>query len=263
MDENQFQPTNQPTNPNRILDKFRPTTPEAQISRESPPADSWSKTKSLLRLAVKDERSVASRALEHTFHALTARNDSLQHQLGGVEEALKGKKRQKIKKHVLLLQQHDDWHGGAYFYSPRARKEAEVRYEVFERLQHEQEIAKADRKQLQHNSKILTEKLKEEKRVEREAAALVREKEKAERAAGVPERKAERERLHQACNAEKALRSSQKVKCKASQQLAAKVKRKHRPAAAVGGALEEPASPAPLPKITARGRHINLPKKFE
>jgi tRNA nucleotidyltransferase/poly(A) polymerase len=212
---------------------------------------------------VKDKGSAASRALEHTFHALSAQNELLQHELSGVEEALKDKKKQTTKQQILPLQQHDDWHGGAYFYSPRARKEAEVRYEVFERLQHEEELAKADRKQLQHNNKNIAEKLKEERRVEREAAALVREKDKAERAAGVAERKAEKERLKQARNAEKALQLSQNGKRKASQQPAAKLKQKRRAVAAVGGALEEPAPPAPPPKTTSRGRNVNLPKKFQ
>ena len=75
--------------------------PGSQLPRESPPADSWLQTKSPLRLAIKGKRSAASWALDHTFHALTARKDLLQHQLSGIEEALKGKKRQKIKKRTL------------------------------------------------------------------------------------------------------------------------------------------------------------------
>jgi hypothetical protein len=94
-----------PLKPNRILNRFRPTTPEAQLSRESPPADSWLKTKSLIRLAVKDKGSAASRALEHTFHALSAQNELLQHELSGVEEALKDKKKQATKQQILPLQE--------------------------------------------------------------------------------------------------------------------------------------------------------------
>jgi len=257
-----------PPNADVILDRFtqeKPTTPEAQLIASNDLGEpSWLKAKSLLHSVVKDKGSIEARALEGILHHLSTQNELLHYELDGAKEALTEKQKQSNKLKVLPLQSHEiEYHGGAKWWSPRARKEAEVRWEVSQRLEEEEAVRKADKKELQANKKLLEAKEKEEKRVAREAAALVREKEKTEKATQVAERKAERERLKEARNTEKALQLSQKGKRKALEPPAAKKTQKRRAVAAVGGPPAAAPAPALQPKVNSRGRHIKPPKKFE
>ncbi|KAF1969249.1 hypothetical protein BU23DRAFT_477608, partial [Bimuria novae-zelandiae CBS 107.79] len=58
-------------------------------------------------------------------------NKLIHYKLEGVKDALREKKKASIKRKVLPLQQHEEYYRGAVFWSPRARKEVEVRYKVF------------------------------------------------------------------------------------------------------------------------------------
>jgi hypothetical protein len=203
-----------PLNREAVLQRFRASTPDgSQSSKTSTSCYSggdWPKVETLVRKSVKDTSSSESRKILRTLHHLVAQNELIYHELEGVKDALKEKKQRSTKRRVLPLQQHEEYHGGAVFWSPRARREAEVRYQVFQRLEHEEELAKADRKQLKHNNKLLKEKLKEERRVGREAAKLVREKEKAELANQKAKHAAEKRRQKEARDAQKALQLSQR-----------------------------------------------------
>jgi hypothetical protein len=56
-----------------------------------------------------------------------------QYELRGIKEALAIKESVKDKKRVLLLYAHDlNWHGGAKWWSPLLKKEADARDAVFE-----------------------------------------------------------------------------------------------------------------------------------
>ena len=255
-----------PLNPNKVLDKFRPTTPETQSSRDSPipvySGKDWLKLKSLMRNVAKDVSNKESQRILRSFHHLSAQYELLNHEMQGIKETVVENKKHAAKQRALPLQQHEEWHGGAQFWSPRAKKEAEVRYEVFKRLEHEEERAKADRRQIRIKNKLLNEKLKEERRVEREAAKIVREKEKAEKAVQVAERKAGRERQKQAREAAKDTNLPQNRKRKASKLLTRQRKHARCAVYAVGSPLSAVAPSTPPPKIYSRGRHINRPGRF-
>ena len=148
-----------PPNANVILDRFdtkKLTTPEAQVIHAAGSEEpSWLKAKSLLHSVAKDKGSVEVGALEGILHQLSTQNELLQYELNGAKEVLTVKQKQKDQGKILPLMAHNiEWHGGAKWWSPSSRKEAEVRWEVQQRLEEEAEAAKATRKELQRKKKV-------------------------------------------------------------------------------------------------------------
>lgn len=76
------------------------------------------------------------------------------------------------------------------WWSPRSKREADVRDAAIEKYNAEQEAAKVTKQELKHQTKLLKEKEKEEKRVAREAAKVVRDQAKVEERAAIDARKA-------------------------------------------------------------------------
>lgn len=251
-----------PLNPSKILDRFIDDTSEASGSQESSTScysgEDWLKIQSLIRSAVKDERSKESRKLNRSLHHISIQNELLHHEMKGMKEALSTKKMHKKKAKVLPLQQREEYYGGAVFWSPSKRREAEFRYEVMQRLEMEKQLEKVERKELKKASKLYKEKLDQGKRVAREALKVEREKAKADKA----KQAAERARQQEARNAEKSLQLPQKGKRKASRPPTQNNKRQKREVAAVGGAKAAEVSAAPPTVTTSRGRSVNLPSKY-
>lgn len=248
-----------------VLRSFEVT--EASMSQESSTScysgEDWLKVQSLIRSAVKDERSKESRKLGRSLHHLSVQNELLHHEMKGLKEALttkkKHKKKHKKKQQVLPLQQREEYHGGAVFWSPSKMREAEFRQRVMEREEKEEQLKKAEMKELKQSNKLYKEKLEQEKRVAREALKIEREKAKAEKA----EQAAERARQRAARTAEEALQLSQKGKRKASWPPTQKNKRQKRVVDAVGGGAATEAVPPALAVTTRLGRRVNLPERFE
>jgi hypothetical protein len=88
------------------------------------------------------------------------------------------------------LQQREEYHGGAVFWSPRKKREAEARDETNKRLAEEDKLQKAQMKHLKTANALCNKKLKGERRVATVAKREEREKEKAEKAASAAARKA-------------------------------------------------------------------------
>jgi hypothetical protein len=190
-----------PPNADVILRRFRtPTpspirTPPEQIGPAAAPIEpNWLKAKRLLRSAVKDYRSAEAGALEQEIHQLHVQNELILHELQGIKQSIKDKKRKKAKQKVLPLYSHTlNRQGGAVWWSPHSKREADVRDAAIEKYNLEQEAVKKTRQELQHQTRLLKEKEKQEKRVAKEEAKERREKEKAEERAAIDARKAERE----------------------------------------------------------------------
>jgi hypothetical protein len=174
------------TNSDKILERFTNDALEALKSQESSTScysgEDWLKIQSLIRSAVKDERSKESRKLSRSLHHLSVQNELIHHEIMGLHEVLATKKKHKKKQRVLHLQQREEYHGGAVFWSLSKRREAEFRQRVIEREKKEEQLKKANRKELKASNKLYKEKMKEERRVAREAAKATREKEKAQQA---------------------------------------------------------------------------------
>ncbi|KAF1364441.1 hypothetical protein EJ07DRAFT_172453 [Lizonia empirigonia] len=229
--------TNQPTNPPNadvILRRFRtptpspPRTPLEQTGPATTPTEpNWLKAKTLLRSAVKDYRSAEAGALEQEIHQLHVQNELISHELQGIKQSIEDKKRKKAKQKVLPLYSHTlNRQGGAVWWSPHSKHEADVRDAAIEKYNLEQEAAKKTRQELQHQARLLGEKEKREKRVAREEAKERREKEKAEERAAIDARKAERERQKQARDAQQSIQLPNQGKRKAPRQLQPKTMKK-------------------------------------
>jgi hypothetical protein len=114
-----------PVNPDVILDRFRHTSSESLGSVSSGStaysAEDWLKACTTLQAEVKDSRSVGARKLGQTIHHLSSQVELLQVEVDGLRKKLyQNRKRQKQPSRQLDLQQHQEYHGGAMMWSPRA-----------------------------------------------------------------------------------------------------------------------------------------------
>ncbi|KAF2875808.1 hypothetical protein BDV95DRAFT_615764 [Massariosphaeria phaeospora] len=90
--------------------------------------------------------------------------------MDGIKQALSTKEKRKKKGKALDLQQRQEYHGRAVFWSPRKIREARVRQSVREQEEKEQQLQKAETAELRKAAKLYKEKIAEEKRIAREAA---------------------------------------------------------------------------------------------
>jgi hypothetical protein len=244
-----------PMDANVILRRFA-STPEAERSSSSKLSEhDWRKLDQLVRAAVRDTQQTESRKLRSSLHHISVQNELLQHENKGLREALSHKQRHKKKSKPLDLQQRQEYHGGAVFWSPRKLREARARETVRERDEIEQKLQKARAREQRDEAQAQRQVELEQRRVERERLKNMREKERAEKAAKRQRQKDERDRA-------KALQLSQKGKRKASRAPLSSKKRQKRSSSdrASAALLEEPS--AQPPKLTSRGRNVHLPKKF-
>ena len=101
-----------------ILRRFA-STPEAERSSSSGLSDNdWRMLNRLVRVAVKDTQQEESKKLSLSLHHISVQNELLKHENEGLREALQHKKKHKKKGKPLDLQQRQEYHGGAVFWSP-------------------------------------------------------------------------------------------------------------------------------------------------
>ncbi|KAH4900865.1 hypothetical protein HBI80_150040 [Parastagonospora nodorum] len=244
-----------PTNPRVILDRFR-TTPNEDPSEPSrlSPSD-WNQLQRLVRDAAKDGAQDGVRKLSVPLHHLQVQNELLRHENEQLRTALSYKKKHKSKGKALNLQQRQEYHSSAVFWSPRKFREAQAREAVRKQEEIEEKLQKARAKKQRKEARLQRQVELEERRVERQRLKVVREKEKAEK-------QAERERQKQQRNAEKAIQLSQRGKRKASQAVSSKEKRQKRVVDEIAAAQVQPAPSPPPTQVTSRGRNVKLPSKF-
>ncbi|EMD96351.1 hypothetical protein COCHEDRAFT_1201153 [Bipolaris maydis C5] len=148
-----------------------------------------------------------------------------------------------------------EYHGGAVFWSPRKIREAQAREAVRKRDEVEQKLQKAQDKQQRKELQLQRQVELEQKRADRLRLKEMRDAERAEKAA---------ERAHQieARNAQKAQHQAQKRSRTASRAPISKNKRQKRLVDDRAGDRAAPAASSIPPRITSRGRSVNLPQKF-
>jgi hypothetical protein len=259
-----------PPNADVILNRFKTPTPpiiSTPPQQTGPQAAStkpnWLKAKSLLRSAVKDKASDEVGMIKQIIHQLHVQLELAKYELKGVKQALTANEKKKDKKKVLLLYAHSiEWNGGAKWWSPSSKKEADARDAAFEAYHQQVEAEKATRRELQQTQKLLREKQKQQKQELREKEKEERARLNAVKAAEVAERKAARERQKQARDAAKAIKLPQRSKRKASQSTAPRKKQNRGAAAARSHRL--PTSPPRVAPTTTtrRGRTSTLPARF-
>jgi hypothetical protein len=256
-----------PVNADVILNRFRHTSPEGLLSVSSSStaysAEDWLKACTTLQAEVRDSRSVGARKLGQTIHHLSSQVEILQVELDALRKKLyQDRKRRKQPSRQLDLQQHQEYHGGAMMWSPRAFREARARMAVEERERQEEELKKAEMKELTAANKLYQDKIAEEKREQRAREKEAREKAKAEERAAIESRKAARQQAKADRDAAKALKLSQRGNCRTSKAPAVKQKPARR---AVGARSQlKPVTPPPPPRThkTRGGRTATLYNKF-
>ena len=190
-----------PPNPTPILDRFAHDQDLGHSSSSGLSDHDWRKMDRLVRSAVKDQGSQDTKKLRQSLHHLSVQNELLKHEIEGIKQVLSTKQKRRKKGKTLDLQQREEYHGGAVFWSPRKVREARTRQLIREREEKDQQLQKADRAELKKSAKLYKEKIQQEKRIAREVAKKEKEKEKAEKAA-------QRAAQKSAYDAEKALQLS-------------------------------------------------------
>lgn len=249
-----------PPDPSPILKRFNQETQLEQGSRESSTsvlsASDWRKIERLLRSTVRDIATEESRKLSQTVHSISVQKQILEHENQGLREALTNKKRRQTKGRALLLEEPDEWHGGAVFWSParvqRARDALTQQEAEKQELQHQ----KNEQKEIQKANQLLKARLQQEKRVARAEAQKARAKERADHATA--------RRLHQQARKaqkqrQKAIKLSQKGNQGASKAPQRPIKKK----IPVRAPAEEPVrTPATSTLSSRRGRIIKTPTRY-
>ncbi|KAJ8117808.1 hypothetical protein OPT61_g1085 [Boeremia exigua] len=254
-----------------VLDKLKPppspapaTPPEQTAITAAPTAPNWLKAKALLRQTVGGEGSAQLGPIEQVIHQLHVQFELIQHELNEAKEALKKQKQKPKQLKVLpLYTRQIERHGGAVWWSPSSKAEADARDRANQAYQEQLEMEKATKRELQLTRRLLKAKEDEEKRARRAIEKEERARLKAVKDAGIAERKAERERRKQLLNAEKSIQLPKQAKRKLPP---AAGPRKKQNRGGVGGgskpiAHERP--PTPPPKRGRYNREITLPKRFQ
>ena len=257
-------------NANVVLDKFKTTTPEraATTPNQTAPAavigePPWLKVKALFRAAVVENDEAAGRELMQYIHHLSVQNQLLQHQLQGAKEALTEKKKTKGKQKPLPLYAHTlEWHGGASWWSPTSKTEADAREAAYEAYSAEQEAAKATERELKKFQKLLKDERDEQARVRRAREKDERDKRRIQEREEIDECKAERERKKRERDSQKASQISQKDKRKVPQETVPRKKQNRGFAAVRSGGVAHEQPSAPVPTLNSRGRRILQPSKY-
>jgi hypothetical protein len=247
-----------------ILKRFCSRTPDEADQPKSSPvlADKdWRRMRTLVEDVVREGEEKSAKKITHSLCHLQVQNDLLLHENKGLHMALTTKKKHKKKGKTLDLQQRQEFHGGAIFWSPRKVNKA-CFCERIRKCEEEEELSqKANNKHMREQAALWTKKQKEDRRVEHESLKVEREREKKRKAAERAELQRKKQEAKEATAVQKAVQSSQSVKRAASQKAGSKAKKACIVHAAEGsGRGGEPAS-APPSKRT-KTRSINLPAQY-
>jgi hypothetical protein len=252
-----------PFKPDVVLKRFTARQPMLGDSSDSDSsalsASNWRQTESLLRQVVKNRGDPRAQKLSRAFHRISVQKSLLEHEVQGLRQALTNERLRRQQGKALPLEQLEDYHGGAVFWSPRKVKEARDRLRQQELEEEQQQLQKAERARVREERKQAKLQAVQEKRAARAAARIVREGEKARKAAEQTSRAAARrtqQRLRQALkNAQNSKKRSFKAAAKAGS-------RKRAAALPPGDGEASGAAAAPPPSQSRHGRTIKLPAKY-
>ena len=147
-----------PLNPSVVVDKSTQEYSEDSFANSDTSVYSgkdWLKTESLVRGIAVDKRCKNTRKVLRSLHHLSIQNQLLQDEIVGLKSALKQKKKHSKKNFNLPLQQLQEYHGGAVFWSSSKRQEAEHLYDVVQRLEMEEKLKKINDKEERNAAKAL------------------------------------------------------------------------------------------------------------
>jgi ATPase subunit of ABC transporter with duplicated ATPase domains len=159
------------------------------------------------------------------------------------------------------LQQREEFHGGAVFWSPRKLREARAR-ETVKRTEAEQlPLQKTHDRELKAAATLYKKKQAEAAKVERQRAKEERDQAKKARAEELAAARALKKHQHEAVTLQKSYDTPNKATPKASHS-AAKSPTKRRCVVSARSQPEAALEPPPPPPQTTRTRSIRRPKKY-
>ena len=251
-----------PFNPEVILQRFAISTPLSDSESSALSASNWRKTEGLLRQVVKDRGDKRAQKLSQAFHRISTRKSLLEDEVKGLREALINERTRRKRGKPLLLQEPEEYHGGAVLWSPSKVKEARDRQQLQEREEEQVQHQKAEASRLRKEARQEKVREKEMRRQARAAARLVREKEKAEKAEKAAEKASRAAARMTAKRLQQALKTSQKSKNR-SLKAPARATTKKRAVVRLAGSGEPQGAVAGAPAIQSRrGRAINTPSRY-
>jgi hypothetical protein len=252
-----------PLNPEAILKRFAEDSQSDRESRESSTsvlsASDWLKIKTLLQSAVDRKVTRETRKLSRTIHSISVQKQLLEHENQGLKEALVTKKRRSTRRKALPLEEPQEYHGGAVFWSPSKVQKAQENLHQQEAQEEQLQLQKSEAADARKASQQLKARLLQEKRVARAEARAARAKEKADQAA-------ERAQKQQAHRAQQQLRDRIKLAARRNKNTSrpkAKATQKKKPAVkAVDAAEAAGAASQPQQPQSRSGRNIKKPSRF-
>jgi hypothetical protein len=172
-----------PFDPEVVLRRFN-TSSSFSSNSESPTlsASNWRKTESLLCQVVKDWGDKQAQKLSQAFYQISTQKTLLEYEVKDLRKALINEKTCRKRGKSLVLEEPEEYHVGAVFWSPRKVKEAchwqRLKEHEEEQLQHQKAEANRHRKEARQ-AKAKAAQAKRQAKVE---ARIWREQEKADRA---------------------------------------------------------------------------------
>jgi hypothetical protein len=107
----------------------------------------------------------AARKLSLSLYYLQVQNELLKVENKGLREALEAKKKHTKHGKRLDLQQREEYHGRATFWSPRKIREAQFHKRTRKREEEEKKLRKSDAKKLKATTALLQKKQAEDRRM--------------------------------------------------------------------------------------------------
>ncbi|EOA85915.1 uncharacterized protein SETTUDRAFT_78617, partial [Exserohilum turcica Et28A] len=248
-----------PLNPEVILQRFSVPDPMSDSDSSALSASDWRRIERLLRQVVANQGDRQVKRLSQVIHSSSVQNSLLKDEVRKLREALINERTRRKRGKPLPLQEAEEYHGGAVFWSPRKVKEAHDRLRLQEEEQEQLQLQKADTIRQREETKQARAIEKEQRRQARLAVSLMRQKEREEKAIEKASRIAARKA---AKRLQKAIKTTQRGK-RSSLKAPTKATRKKRPIARPQGSEEPQGGAAGLPPSTSRcGRAIRTPTRF-
>jgi hypothetical protein len=176
-----------PFNPEVILKRFSTRQPTPGSSSDSDSSalsvSDWRKIRQLINQAVADRDQKKVSKLNQTIHRISVQKSLLEHEVQGLRQALANERLHRQRGKTLPLDQGEEYHGGAVFWSPSKVKEARDRLQQQEREEEQQQLQKADRARIREVQKQAKAQAIEARRKARAEARILRQAEKARKAA--------------------------------------------------------------------------------
>jgi hypothetical protein len=244
-----------PFNPEVILRRFN-TSPSSSGSESSAlSAYDWRKMERILRQVVVNQSSKQIKQLSQALHSDAVQNALLKDEVKDLRKALINERTRRKRGKPLLLEEPEEYHGGAVFWSPRKVKDARERQQLKEREDQQLQHQKAEAKRHRKESRQVKAETVQARRQAKVQARISREKEKAEKATEQASHAAAR-RTHRL---KQALKTSQKSKTR-SLEAPTKATSKKRCIVRPTASGESQVAAASAPAIQSqRGRAINTP----